>query len=181
MKALNHPVRVKALTILTEKIASPKEIAAQIDAPLSNVSYHVRVLDELGLIEIMEEENVRGSVAHFYKAVERPLIDKPDWEKLDPRVRNAFSGYVIETLMSDAAGSLAVGIFDEREDRHLTRTPLLLDERGWRKVASIQMKALDAILKEQAAAAARLGDGERAIHAIAGILFFEVPSSLDEE
>jgi hypothetical protein len=26
VKALNHPVRVKALTILTEKIASPKEI-----------------------------------------------------------------------------------------------------------------------------------------------------------
>lgn len=175
VKALNHPVRVKALTILTERIASPKEISELIEIPLSNVSYHVRVLDELGLIEIMEEESVRGSVAHFYKAVERPLIDNPDWEKLDPRVRSAFSGYVIETLTSDAAGSLAAGVFDERNDRHLTRTPLLLDERGWAKVASIQLKALDQILKEQAAAAARIGDGNQAIHAIAGIMLFEVP------
>ena len=124
--------------------ASPKEISEQIQAPLSNVSYHVRVLDELGLIEIMEEESVRGSVAHFYKAVQRPLIDNPDWEKLDTQVRSAFSGYVIETLMSDAAKSLAAGSFDRREDRHLSRTPLLLDVKGWRKVSAIQARALDA-------------------------------------
>jgi len=175
VKALNHPVRVKALTILTERIASPKEVSEQIDAPLSNVSYHVRVLDDLGLVEIMEEESVRGSVAHFYKAVERPLIENPDWQELDPKVRSAFSGYVIETLMSDAAKSLAAGVFDRREDRHLTRTPLLLDEAGWRRVAEIQITALDDILKEQAAAAARMnGSREDGIHAIAGIALFEV-------
>jgi DNA-binding transcriptional ArsR family regulator len=174
VKALNHPVRVKALTILTERIASPKEISDQIEMPLSNVSYHVRVLDELGLIEIMEEEAVRGSVAHFYKAVERPLIDNPDWEKLDPSVRSAFSGYVIETLMSDAAGSLAAGVFDRREDRHLSRTPLLLDEKGWRRVSEIQARALDDILKEQAAAAARMNSSGEGIHAIAGMACFEV-------
>jgi DNA-binding transcriptional ArsR family regulator len=175
VKALNHPVRVKALTILTERIASPKEISELIEVPLSNVSYHVRVLDELGLVEIMEEEAVRGSVAHFYKAVERPLIDNPDWEKLDPSVRSAFSGYVIETLMSDAAGSLAAGVFDRREDRHLSRTPLLLDKRGWRRVSEIQAQALDKILKEQAAAASRMnGSKEEGIHAIVGMTCFEV-------
>jgi DNA-binding transcriptional ArsR family regulator len=180
VKALNHPVRVKALTILTEKIASPKEISAQLEMPLSNVSYHVRVLDELGLVEIVEEESVRGSVAHFYKAVERPLIDNPDWEKLSPRVRTAFSGYVIETLMSDAAGSLAAGVFDQRDDRHLSRTSLTLDEKAWRKVSEIQAKALDQILKEQAAAAQRLGKSEaEAIQAIAGMTCFEVLPPVD--
>lgn len=180
VKALNHPVRVKALTILTEKIASPKEISAQIDTPLSNVSYHVRVLDELGLVEIVEEESVRGSVAHFYKAVERPLIDNPDWEKLSPSVRNAFSGYVIETLMSDAASSLAAGVFDRRDDRHLSRTSLILDEKAWRKVSEIQAKALDQILKEQAAATARLGKSNaEAIQAVAGMTCFEVLPPVD--
>jgi DNA-binding transcriptional ArsR family regulator len=175
VKALNHPIRVKALTILTERIASPKEISEQIEMPLSNVSYHVRVLDDLGLIEIMEEESVRGSVAHFYKAVERPLIDNPDWERLDPKVRSAFSGYVIETLMSDAAKSLATGTFDRRQDRHLSRTPLLLDEEGWRRIVEIQTKALDDILKEQAAAAARMnGSREEGIHVVTGMTCFEV-------
>ncbi len=175
VKALNHPVRVKALTILTERTASPKEIAEAIDVALSNVSYHVRVLDELGLVEIREEENVRGSVAHFYKAVERPLIDNPDWEKLDSKVRSAFSGYVIETVMSDAARSLAADVFDRREDRHLSRTALLVDERGWQRISQIQAKALDQILKEQAAAAVRLAkSGEAGIHAIVALALFEV-------
>lgn len=182
VKALNHPVRVKALTILTEKIASPKEIAAQIDAPLSNVSYHVRVLDELGLVEIVEEESVRGSVAHFYMAVERPLIDNPDWEKLSPKVRSAFSGYVIETLMSDAAASLAAGVFDRRDDRHLSRTSLVLDERAWRKISEIQAKALNQILKEQTAAAGRLDKSKaKGINAIAGMTCFELPAVADLE
>jgi DNA-binding transcriptional ArsR family regulator len=183
VKALNHPVRVKALTILTERIASPKEISDELDVPLSNVSYHVRVLDELGLIEIMEEESVRGSVAHFYKAIERPLIYNPDWEKLDPKVRSAFSGYVIETLLSDAARSLEAGLFDEREDRHLTRTPLLLDEKAWRKVTAIQIKALDEILKEQGAAAARLSRSkEKGIQVVAGMLCFEaLPGGSSED
>jgi DNA-binding transcriptional ArsR family regulator len=176
LKALSHPVRVKALTILTERIASPKEIAQQIDVSLGNVSYHVRELESLGLIEIMEEENVRGAVAHFYKAAQRPMIDNPDWEKLDATVRSAFSGYVIETLMTDAATSLAAGVFDRREDRHLSRTPLRLDLRGWRRVAAIQAKALDQILKEEEAAAARLSaSGEDGIQAVVGMALFEMP------
>jgi hypothetical protein len=114
--------------------------------------------------------------------VERPLIDNPDWEKLDPNVRSAFSGYVIETLMSDAAKSLAAGTFDQREDRHLSRTPVLLDLKAWRKVSAIQAKALDAILKEQAAAAIRLGSSkEQGIPAIVGMILFEVlPDPLDD-
>jgi DNA-binding transcriptional ArsR family regulator len=174
VKALNHPIRVKALTILTERTASPKEIAEQIEVAISNVSYHIRILEELGLVEIVEEESVRGSIAHFYQAIERPLIDNPDWEKLAPSVRNAFSGYVIETLMDDAARSLEAGLFDERGDRHLSRTPLLLDEKGWRKVVAIQGRALNSILKEQAAAATRIsGSRKEGIHAIAALALFE--------
>lgn len=181
VKALNHPVRAKALTILSDRIASPKEISDEIDVPLSNVSYHVRVLDELGLVEIMEEESVRGSVAHFYKAVERPLIDNPDWEKLDPKIRAAFSGYIVETLMSDTARSLQAGLFDRRKDRHLSRTPLLLDEKGWRKVIAVQRKALEQILKEQTAAATRMSSMDGAIQVIVGMFCFEaLPGTLGD-
>ncbi len=180
IKALNHPIRVKALTILTERAASPKEIAEEIEEGLSNVSYHVRVLDSLGLIEIVEEEAVRGSVAHFYEAVERPLIDNPSWKQLHPKVRSALSSHTVEALMSDAAASLAANRFDKRDDRHLSRTPLLLDEAGWRRVSEIQAKALEDVLTEQAAAARRM-DGSRkgAIHAVLGMLCFEVSPDAD--
>jgi len=69
VRAMNHPVRVQAARILLEKVAGPKEIADELDVRLSNVSYHIRVLADLDLIEVAEEESVRGALAHFYRAV----------------------------------------------------------------------------------------------------------------
>lgn len=179
VKALNHPVRVKALTILSERAASPTEISKQLDEHLSNVSYHIRVLKDLGLIELAREAPVRGTIEHFYKAVKRPLIDNPNWEKLHPNVRSAFSGSLVEMLHSDAALSLSAGYFDKRSDRHATRTPLWLDEEGWKRIAEIQAKALESILKEQSNAAERIKGGGNGIHAVVGILFFELPPDAD--
>jgi DNA-binding transcriptional ArsR family regulator len=180
VKALSHPVRVKALTILSEKVASPTEISELIEMPLGNVAYHVRVLDELGLVEVVEEEAVRGSVAHFYKAIERGLIDNSSWKSLDPRVRTAVSGYLLETLITDAADSLKAMLFDKRDDRHVSRTSLLLDEKGWHRVAEIHSKAHESVLKAQAAATERMKNSEsEGIQATSGLLFFEVPPSAD--
>jgi transcriptional regulator with XRE-family HTH domain len=173
-KALSHPLRAQALAILAERIASPKEIADELDQELSNVSYHVRVLEELGMIDLVEEETVRGSVAHFYKAVDRGVIAHPAWEKLPSRVRSATSGRVVEKLLADVAGSLGNGVFDKRKDRLLNRTPLLLDEDGWRRVIAIQHSAIEAILKEKASAERRLEKSASGrVRAILGLLLFE--------
>ena len=127
-KALSHSVRAQALSLLTERTASPKEIADELDQKLTNVSYHVRVLEELGLIELVEEESIRGSVAHFYKALQQDVF----------------------------------------------RTPLLLDEDGWRRVVEIQGSAVKAILEEQASAKQRLaGSRSDGIKAVLGLLLFE--------
>ncbi|MGE5335804.1 MAG: ArsR family transcriptional regulator [Nitrososphaerota archaeon] len=70
-KAANHPARAKALAILTERVASSKEISAELEVPLSSISYHLSVLDDLGLVEVVGEEARGGSVVAFYRAVER--------------------------------------------------------------------------------------------------------------
>jgi DNA-binding transcriptional ArsR family regulator len=69
VKAFGHPVRVRVLAILIDRIAGPKAIAEELDMNLSNVSYHLRVLQKAELVEIAEEEPVRGAIAHFYSAV----------------------------------------------------------------------------------------------------------------
>lgn len=178
VKALSHPVRAEVLTILTERISSPKEMAAELGRKLPNVSYHVRVLDELGLIEIVKEEAVRGSVAHFYTAVEPEVVANPEWTSLSPKVRDVFSGYTVDALLSDLARSASAGILGRREnaDRLVTRTPLLLDEEGWNKVRGIQALALKKILQEQVAAKDRMNGSHRgAIRAVLGQMIFEVP------
>lgn len=111
-KALSHPLRAQALTIFGERTAGPKEIADELAEKLPNVSYHVRVLEELGLIELVEEETVRGSIAHFYKVVEQDvdsypvwkwtplLLDKDGWRRVIDIQRSA-----VETILEEQASA----------------------------------------------------------------------------
>jgi len=176
VKGLSHPVRTECLTVLTERVASPREIAETIDEDLSNVSYHVRVLGELGLIELVHEEPVRGAVAHFYKAVERPLLSNEEWEQMPQEVRKAISSYGWDSLIRDASEAIKRGTFDNRPDRHLTRTPLLLDSEGFARLSKAMDELLEKIFEEQAASAARMKtSGEQPIHSVAATALFAMP------
>jgi DNA-binding transcriptional ArsR family regulator len=65
---MSHPLRARILTQLRGEDASPRELAARLDAPLSTVAYHVRVLVSLELVHLVGQEPRRGSVEHFYRA-----------------------------------------------------------------------------------------------------------------
>lgn len=176
VKGLSHPVRTECLTILAERTASPRQLAEILDHDLSNVSYHVRVLVELGLAELVSEESVRGAVAHFYRAVERPLASPAEWEQLPPQVKAAFSSHSWDVLLKNVTKAIAEGTFDKRPDRHLTRTSLLLDAQGFAHLSTLMDQLLEAIFSEQAAAAERMNkSGEEPIHAVAGTALFEMP------
>ena len=102
IKALGHPLRAQALTILTERTASPNELAKELDEGLSQISYHVKVLADLNLIELQDTQPRRGAIEHYYRATARPMLDTSEWEKTDPLTRQAFSGYIIELLIGDS-------------------------------------------------------------------------------
>jgi DNA-binding transcriptional ArsR family regulator len=73
--ALRHPMRRQVLRHLQDRGPySPRQISDDLDEPLSNVSYHVRVLEEYGAVELVDPEPVRGSMQRFYKV----SIDE-DW------------------------------------------------------------------------------------------------------
>jgi DNA-binding transcriptional ArsR family regulator len=176
VKGLSHPVRVECLTLLTKRVASPRQLSEILNHDLSNISYHVRTLEDLGLIELVKEEPVRGAVAHFYKAVERPLITEGEWDQLAPEVRKAITEYGWDLLIKDAATSIEKGAFDSRRDVQLSRTNLLLDSEGFARLSGLMEELLDAILSEQAASAERRNkSGEKPIHAIAATALFPMP------
>jgi DNA-binding transcriptional ArsR family regulator len=91
LKALNHPVRRKVMAALDEGIASPKELAGQLGLTIPNVSYHVGILRNLGLIKVVRETPRRGAVERHYKATSRALSVRQviDWllasDQLRPR------------------------------------------------------------------------------------------------
>jgi DNA-binding transcriptional ArsR family regulator len=133
-KALSHPMRARILTILNERVASPNEIAEMIDERLPNVSYHVRALQELGCIELVRTAQRRGAIEHYYRALTRPFFSDRDWRRLPRSARQAVSDVGLQMVWEDAAEAMRSGTFEQRADRHLSRTPLVLDEEGWSEV-----------------------------------------------
>jgi len=79
LHVLGHPLRKRLLRLYVEErgMLSPKELADFTKKHLSNVAYHVRVMAEHGAVEIVAEQQRRGSVEHFYEAT--GLVDEVPW------------------------------------------------------------------------------------------------------
>src|SRR5688500_294905 len=125
-KALSHPMRARILVILNERVASPNEIAEEIHERLPNVSYHVRALQDLGCIELVDTAQRRGAIEHYYRAVTRPFFTDKDWKRLPRSGRQAISGTALKVIWEDVSEAINGGTFDVRADRHLTHSPMAL-------------------------------------------------------
>ena len=71
-RANTHPLRVSILEVLgldDGRTLSPKDLSLELQAPLSTVNYHVTELRRSGLVEIVDERQVRGAIEHFYRAI----------------------------------------------------------------------------------------------------------------
>jgi hypothetical protein len=62
---------------------------------------------------------------------------------------------VLQLVWDDAAEAIKSGLFDEREDRHLSRSVLVVDEQGWEELHDVLAETLDRAMQIQADSAAR--------------------------
>jgi DNA-binding transcriptional ArsR family regulator len=178
VKALGHPVRVQALTILNERIASPNEISKELDQTVGHVSYHIKVLKECECIELVDTAPRRGAMEHFYRATSRAFLDVSDWAAVPPSVRPGLSGSLMQTVFDDATVALSTGTFDKREDRHLSWTPMIVDEMGWEELRKGLEEQLTQVLAIQAASAERLTKADEAgIPISVSMLGYETPAT----
>jgi DNA-binding transcriptional ArsR family regulator len=176
-KALSHPMRARILMILNERVASPNEIADDIDERLPNVSYHVRALLDLGCIELVDTAQRRGAIEHYYRAVVRPFFSDSDWKRIPRSGRQAISDSILQILWEDLSDSIESGTFEGRTDRHLTHSQMVLDEEGWTELTKYLRGVLSAVEKIESRSRARLkkGDDGAAITTSFALLHFESP------
>ena len=177
VRAIGHPLRLRLLTIFNERVASPSDLATELGEPIGNVSYHTRILARLGCVELVKTKQVRGAVEHYYRAVVRPVFTDEDWAELPLSIRKSLAGAVLTEIADDMGASGNEGGFD-RDDVHLSRTPLTLDQQGWQELNELLQELADQALEIQAQSAARLqADGARDSEAAALVLMlFEPPS-----
>ncbi len=161
------------LTVLNQRVASPSELAGELDEPIGNVSYHMRTLADLGMVELVRTEPRRGAVEHYYRAIERPHLPAQDWATLPPSVRRSFSDTTGRAVLDDFTAAAKAGAF-ERDGARLNRLELRLDEKGWNELG----KLLDDVSQriEKIAAKAKERGTDEQITASAVLMLFEAAS-----
>jgi DNA-binding transcriptional ArsR family regulator len=176
-KAYAHPLRIHILGMLDDRVASPSEIASELDAPLTHVSYHVRQLASLGLIKLVRTTPRRGAVEHHYTAQIRPTITDDAWNRTPEIVKkNLVSGWVAQLVAHVKAGATEGGF--DRANSHHTRTPMTLDDKGWLQISRELAKALERIDKIAAEASQRVKKNpDSGFRATAAMMLFEGPSA----
>ncbi len=176
VKSLAHELRAEILAILNERMASPNELAKELGEGLSQVSYHVKVLKDYEVIRLVKTEPRRGAVEHYYRATSRAYLTDRDWHELPKSAREAMSADLFQMILDDVVASLEDEVFDEREDRHMSWTPMLVDEQGWKEINGLLDTTLKAVLKAQAASVKRLAKSKDAgINMSVSMLGYEVP------
>jgi DNA-binding transcriptional ArsR family regulator len=154
VKAMSHPLRVRILAMLDERKASPNQLAGWLGASLGTVAYHVRTLEQLGLIELVDETRVRGAVEHHYRARERPNVTAEGWAQAPPIAKQAAVGSALQMIDDYARKSAAEGGFD-RAEAHLSRTSIKLDAKGWEALDKACLKFVEQVEKIEAASKER--------------------------
>ncbi|HEY3492360.1 MAG TPA: helix-turn-helix domain-containing protein [Solirubrobacterales bacterium] len=156
IKAMSHPLRASILRTLTERTASPAEMARELDEELSNVSYHTKQLVEFECAELVSTRPVRGALEHFYRATERHLIDTEEWEELDPVMAEDLLCDIVQKMLDDFVASRRAGVVGADEHFHLTRTLMVLDEQGMQEALEAHERARLEIAEIQARSATRM-------------------------
>ncbi len=171
-----HPTRARAFTILTERTASPVEIAQEIGKDVGHVGYHVRKLLQLNLVELVDERPVRGAVEHFYRAIERPVVRETGFAEQTLEEREVFTRHILQFHVADIARAMDEHTFDDRANRALIRTPMLVDEEGFQELADLHVEMYERTLDIQARSAERrTGTDDRGIPTVSTTMFFETP------
>jgi Helix-turn-helix domain len=155
---MSHPVRRAMLRhyVETGPIA-PVEVANALDIDLSKASYHSRILLELGCLELVKTEPVRGSTKHYYRATERHLVDTQDWTELDPSEREGVLIDCMQPIIDDFTSAVRDRTVGDDGRFHITRTPIrALDQDGLDELLAAHLRLFEETSEIERRAAERM-------------------------
>lgn len=180
--ALAHPTRVHALTVLSQRSASPRELAEELGLPTRHVAYHIKRLTELGCVELAQAKPAGGGrvVEHIYRATQRAYFDADGWESLDDREKRGVTATILRLASEDVNEAMATGTIHEPDDNHISRTVMAVDGPGWNELVTLLNNTVEEILDIQERIAERTGGNEAAMMlAKVLILHFRAPEPGD--
>jgi predicted ArsR family transcriptional regulator len=148
---VTHPLRRRIWYAMAEqRPISPRELADELNEPVNDVAYHVRVLRDTGVIELAGTRPVRGATQHFYRTTRRPYLSNEEVAELDAEEKTASATNILQLQFADAAASLEAEKLVERPEHYLFRMPANLDEEGWQEFHAIFAEAAERLYEAEA-------------------------------
>jgi DNA-binding transcriptional ArsR family regulator len=71
VRAYVHPVRMHILSLLVDVPATVTQVANRLDVHPANITRHFRLLERVGLIELVEKRDTGRNLEKYYRAVAR--------------------------------------------------------------------------------------------------------------
>jgi hypothetical protein len=156
-RALTNPLRSRLLYEYRRETTSPSRLAAELDAPLNLVSYHTKVLAELGCIELVRTARRRGATEHYYRSPLGPGMEDEQWARLPLGARRMLTRTHLESILDEVRRAVWRNAFDDPRS-HLSRMVVELDDEAQLAVARLLRRLVDDVAEIEAACRAR-GDG----------------------
>lgn len=175
--AMTHPTRLRTMSLLFERAATPREIADEIEEPVNNVAYHVKILAKLGCVELIETRPAGGGrvAEHVYRSIQMAYFDDDAWAQLGEREKLNVVGAIMNQVTDDVAQAMASGTFYDPDDNHLSQTPMTVDQEGWRETIELLDETADRLAAIQERVDGRSDDTEKRMRAKVAILHFRSP------
>ena len=176
LAVLRHPTRVHCISVLTDRVASPKELAAELGCDLRHVRYHLKQLEAVAMVELVREDKDAADgrvVEHFYRATKRAWFDRETWKSaVGP---NGATAAIMGLINEDIGRAVAGGTFDEKHN-HISRTPALLDPDSYEELLALLAETLDGIFAIKERAANRIEPETKTIATVIEVIQFDLPT-----
>jgi predicted ArsR family transcriptional regulator len=173
---VSEPVRDALLDLLNTGYATTGELAARTGVPIERCRAELRRLWELGIVEVHDRRQRRGTSEYVYANDPRKLSISPNDAASYPGSRlDKFRGEILGRILRDALHVLRSPsfVFDQRE-HHLSRLAIPVDAQGYAEISLAMCRATERLFQLGEEGARMKGRQESdSLVATSGMLLYE--------
>lgn len=156
VKGMANALRNQILAILAERKASATEISEELGIEHWQASYEIEVLKRARLVEKVGQRKRRGAIEVFYKATTRAYLDPSEWPAVADPIKAGLRSSLFHNLLVDAATAIFEEVYDSLPNAHMSWTPAIVDEQGWKELMELLLRTLERVLEIHEECAERL-------------------------
>ena len=135
-----HPIRFRIVTAIAAYKMTTKEIADLMpEIPLTTLYRHINILVEAGLMRVVEEKQIRGTIERTYALTAPPSLTAEDLEGMTRQEAEQYFTMFLSSLMSDSQryldGKSEKTRFNPIKDGvQISKVQLFIDEQEFKKI-----------------------------------------------